>query len=221
MELDTKLTENFALQPMLLSDNYLVKPYIKDEFSFEPPSSKGFLQDFHHPDDQFQTNGSSSNPIFGVQTQCYDSFNNFTYGCSTDFDIPECKPFADNCGNGHVMDNFQSGGYLNLSQRNPIDIVGSDGIDMAYTAYQDIKPVSFVVPDELSSITAENMYYKRVGMNKNRALPTTIRTYKGRKKCNVVKGQWTIEEDRYKKGLNICFCLSPCLVFCSLFLIMY
>lgn len=205
MELDTKLTENFASQPMLLSDNYLMKPYIKDEFSFEAPSSKGFLQDFHHPD-QFQTNESSSNPIFGVPTQCYDSFNNFTYGCSTDFDISECKPFADNCGHGHVMDNFQSGGYLNLSQRNPIDIIGSDRIDMAaYIAYQDIKPVNFVVPDELSSITAENMYYKRVAMNKNRALPTTIRTYKGRKKCNVVKGQWTIEEDRYKKGLIFVF----------------
>lgn len=194
MELDTKLTENLASQPMLLSDNYLMKPYMKDGFSFEAPSSKGFLQDFHHPG-QFQTNGSSSNPIFGVpQTQCYDSLiNNFTYGCSSDFDIYECKPFADNCGRGHVMDNFQSAGYLNLSQRNPIDI-------MAFTTNcQDIKPVNFVVPDELSSITAENGYYKRVSMNKNRALQTTIRTYKGRRKCNVVKGQWTIEEDRYRK----------------------
>ncbi|KAE8124243.1 hypothetical protein FH972_019145 [Carpinus fangiana] len=196
MELDTKLiTENLASQPMLLCDNYLMKPYMKDEFSFEAPSSKGFLQDFRHPD-LFQTNGSSSNPSFGVQTQCYDSFNNFTYGCSTGFDVYECKPFADNCEHVHVMDNFQSGGYLNLSQRNPIDIMGSDRIDMAFTTCQDIKPVNFLIPDELSSITAENGHYKRVGMNKNRALPTTIRTYKGRKRCNWVKGQWTIEEDR-------------------------
>ena len=222
MELDTKLiTENLASQPMLLCDNYLMKPCMKDEFSFEAPSSKGFLQDYHHPD-QFQTNGSSSNPTFGVQTQCYDSFNNFTYGCSTGFDVYECKPFADNCEHGHVMDNFQSGGYLNLSQRNPIDIVGSDRIGMAFTTCQDIKPVNFVIPDELSSITAENGYYKRVGMNKNRALPTTIRTYKGRKRCNWVKGQWTIEEDRYRRFNIYLFCLSTCLVFSICFVfIMY
>ena len=69
MELDTKFRENPASQPVLLSDNYL-KSYIKDDFSFEA------------------TNGSSSNPIFGVQTQYYDTLNNnFTYGCtSTDFD---------------------------------------------------------------------------------------------------------------------------------------
>ena len=57
--------------------------------------------------DQFQINGSSSNPIFGVQTQW----------TSTDFDIYECKPFMDNGGHGHVVDNSQSGGYLNLSLR--------------------------------------------------------------------------------------------------------
>jgi myb proto-oncogene protein len=197
MELNTKLRENLVSQPILFSDNYL-KPYMKDDFSFEAPSSKGFLQDFHQLD-QFQTNGSSSNPIFGVQTQCYDSFNNnFTYGCtSTDFDIYECKPFVDNGGHGHVMDNFQSGGYMNLPQRNiPIDIMGSDRSHLAFTTCQDIKPMNFVVPDEVSCITAENGYYKRIGMNKNRALPTTKKPFKGRKKSNVVKGQWTIEEDR-------------------------
>nr|POE89381.1 transcription factor myb98 [Quercus suber] len=185
MELDTKFRENLASQPILLSDNYL-ESYMKDDFSFEAPSSKGFLQDIHHLD-LFQTNGSSSNPIFGVQTQCI----------STDFDIYECKPFMDNGGHGHVMDNFQSGGYLNLPQRNPIDIMGSDRSHMVFTTCQDIiKPLNFVVPDEVSCITAENGYYKKIGMNKNRAFPTTKKPQKGRKKSNVVKGQWTVEEDR-------------------------
>ncbi|KAK7849212.1 transcription factor myb98 [Quercus suber] len=180
--------ENLASQPILLSDNYL-ESYMKDDFSFEAPSSKGFLQDIHHLD-LFQTNGSSSNPIFGVQTQCI----------STDFDIYECKPFMDNGGHGHVMDNFQSGGYLNLPQRNPIDIMGSDRSHMVFTTCQDIiKPLNFVVPDEVSCITAENGYYKKIGMNKNRAFPTTKKPQKGRKKSNVVKGQWTVEEDRIGK----------------------
>ena len=188
MELDTKFRENLASQPILLSDNYL-ESYMKDDFSFEAPSSKGFLQEIHHLD-QFQTNGSSLNPIFGVQTQW----------TSTDFDIYECKPFMDNGGHSHVMDNFQSGGYLNLPQRNPIDIMGSDRSHMVFTTCQDIiKPLNFVVPDEVSSITAENGYYKKIATNKNRAFPTTKKPQKGRKKSNVVKGQWTVEEDRYKR----------------------
>ena len=60
---------------------------------------------------------------------------------------------------------------------------------------QEIKPSNFVVPYEVSRISPMN-YYKRVGVNKNdKSYPTTRRTYKVRKKSNVVKGQWTIEED--------------------------
>ncbi|KAF5476789.1 hypothetical protein F2P56_003490, partial [Juglans regia] len=197
MELETKLRENLASQALLLSDNHL-KPYMKDEFSFGTPS-KGFLQDFQSLN-RFHTKGSSSNPSFGVQTECYGSLiNNFTYGCSTDFDDIHnyCKPFADSGGNGHVMDNFHSGGYLNIPQRNPpYDTMGTDQGYMIFTTWQDIKPINFVVPDEVSCITAENGYNKKVGMNKNIALPETMRAYRGPRKCNVAKGQWTTEEDR-------------------------
>ncbi|KAG6683678.1 hypothetical protein I3843_12G027200 [Carya illinoinensis] len=168
---------------------------MKDEFSFGTHSSKCLLQDFHHPD-QFHPNGFASNPIFGVQThECSDSLDNFTYGFSTD----QCKlPFAENGGDGHVMDNFQNGGYLSFPQKNPGDIMATDHQGpMAFTtSFQDVKPVNFVVPDEVSCITAEIGSSKKFGMNKNRALPTTTREYKGRKKSNLVKGQWTIEEDR-------------------------
>ncbi|KAF5459905.1 hypothetical protein F2P56_019815 [Juglans regia] len=196
MELQTKLMENLGSQPMLFSPTYSLKPYMKDEFSFGTPSSKCLLQDFHHPDHEFHANGFASNPIFGVQTHgCHDSLDNFTYGFST-----ECKPFAENGGHGHVMDNFQSGGrYLSFPQTNPADIVATDDHQgpMAFTTtFQDVKPVNFIVPDEVSCITSEIGYYKKFGMNKNRALPTTTREYKGRKRSNLVKGQWTTEEDR-------------------------
>lgn len=202
MELDNKLIrENPFAQQMFLSDNYSNKPYMKDELiPFEPTSSRGgFLQDFHHLD-QFHASGSSSNPIFGVQTGSnFDSFDAFPYGSSTNIDFYdyECKPFADNNGaHGQVMDNFQSEGYLNLPHRNPIDIIGSNQGHISIN-FQEMKPINFVVPDEVSCVTAKRDFYKKVGMNKNRALPSTRRMWKGRKKNNVVKGQWTIEEDRF------------------------
>ena len=62
---------------------------------------------------------------------------------------------------------------------------------------QEIKPVNFVIPDEVSCIMGENCLYKKISMNsaKNRVSPAPQKTHKGRKKPHVVKGQWTIEED--------------------------
>ncbi|XVF50325.1 hypothetical protein PTKIN_Ptkin04bG0087700 [Pterospermum kingtungense] len=184
-------------QPMLLSDNCL-KPYIKDDqnpFETTPSSSKSYyLHDCHHLDHQIHVNGSSSsNPVYGVHTACYDPFDTFPYGCPTNkVDFYDSKPFGDS-----VMDNFQSGGFLNLSQMNPNDVMGSDIGYMPFDL-QETKPVNFVVPDEISCVSTapENAYYKKAGTTKNRILASTPRTWKGRKKSNVVKGQWIIEEDR-------------------------
>ena len=78
--------------------------------------------------------------------------------------------------------------------------MGSDRSQMVFTTCRDIiKPLNFVLPDEVSCISAENGYYKKIGMNKIRALPITKKPQKGCKKSNVVKGQWTVEEDRYKR----------------------
>ncbi|CAK7328882.1 unnamed protein product [Dovyalis caffra] len=190
------------------------KPYMKEEyFPFETPaspSSKGFLQDFNHLDDQanqFHANGSSSNPFFGVQTGSnFDSFDAFPYGSSSNIDFYdyECKPFAGNInggdghGHGQVSDSFQSGGYLNLSnQRNSIDEIGSNQGHISLN-FEDIKPVSFVVPDEVScASTTKNECKEKMGLNKTRTLlPSARKTWKGRKKNSMVKGQWTSEEDR-------------------------
>ncbi|XVE57156.1 hypothetical protein DITRI_Ditri04bG0069300 [Diplodiscus trichospermus] len=190
-------------QPMLLSENCL-KPYVKDDqfpFETDTQSPKGHynLQDFHHLDHQIHANGSSSYPVFGVQTaNCYDPFDAFPYGsCTNNVDFYECKPF--DVGHGQVMDNFQiSGGFLNHSQSNSMnDVMGSDFGYMPFD-FHEMKAANFVVPDEVSSVTAENAYYKEVGINKNinRVLASTQKTFKGRKKSNVVKGQWMIEEDR-------------------------
>ncbi|KAK8981396.1 hypothetical protein V6N11_027818 [Hibiscus sabdariffa] len=183
-------------QPMLLPDNCL-KPF--ETTNLSSSSKDYYMQDFHHldhDDHQIHVNGSSSsNPVF-----VYDSLDAFPYSLSTNsVDFYESKPFAaaadhGSVGHGQVMDNFGSVGLLNLchqSQRNSSNdvIMGSDvGNYMAAT-------FDFVVADEMSCVTAENGYY-----NKNRALANSTSrrssSWKGRKKSNGVKGQWTMEEDR-------------------------
>ncbi|KAK9278152.1 hypothetical protein L1049_027711 [Liquidambar formosana] len=197
MEFDTKYKENLATHQLFMSDNHL-KPYMGDVFSIEPCPSKGFLQDLPTLD-QLLANGSSSNPIFGVQTACnFDPFDPFTYGCSTNFDVYESKPYAENGGNGGVlMQNFQSGVYMNQPQKTLVDVAESDRSHLPFSYQEIIKPMNFVLPDEVSCITAENGYYKEVGNNKNRTSASSSRKpCKGRKKSNVVKGQWAPEEDR-------------------------
>ncbi|XP_006601427.1 transcription factor MYB98-like [Glycine soja] len=187
--IETNLTENYASEskPMHLQENYL-KPSMEDQLPFGTPSTQGFLQDSHHIDHlQFHVNGSSSsNPIFGVQTPNFDPFDH------------NCKLFAESNGSGHahLMDNFQYVGYsLNLPRTNQLDLMVANQSYVPFNALET-KPLNFVVPDEVSCISPPN-YYKRVGLNKNlRESPSTRITFKARKKSNIVKGQWTSDEDR-------------------------
>nr|KYP51553.1 Transcription factor MYB98 [Cajanus cajan] len=168
-----------------------LQPSMKDMLAFgNPSSSQGFLQDFHQID-QFHVNESSSNPI---QTPNFDALDNFTFKSSSSFDVYECKPFVENSGNAHVMDNFLYGNYsLNHPPRNQLDITVANQSFLPFNP-QETKFSNYVAPDEVSSISPMN-YYKRVGVNKNNKSYPTRRTYKIRKKSNIVKGQWTIEED--------------------------
>ncbi|KAK8536982.1 hypothetical protein V6N13_041936 [Hibiscus sabdariffa] len=175
MEFDPRDRENMSpqgQQPMLLSDNCL-KP-------FEATTPSPYLQDFHHldhDDHQIHVNGSSSsNPVF-----VYDYSDAFPYGCSANkVDFYECKPFAAAADrHGQVMDNLGSVGLLNLChQRNSTNDVGWD-------------VGNYMAADEMSFETAENGYH-----GKNRVLANSTSKWKGGKKSNGVKGQWTMEEDR-------------------------
>ncbi|XP_028778405.1 transcription factor MYB98-like [Neltuma alba] len=206
MDLHTNLRDSsYTLsQPMHLQETYLRPNMTKlDESPFGVPnSSQGFLQDFnyhvdhqHHHHNQFHLNeSSSSNPAFGgIHTLSFDSFDNF--------DVYECKPIVEINNNGHaqVLDDFQYGANcsLNVPQRNEANM------NQTYVPFNNsqeiIRPVNFVVPDELSCISPSVNYYRKVGFNKksNRVSSSLRRTsHRLRKKSNAVKGQWTIEEDR-------------------------
>jgi myb proto-oncogene protein len=108
-------------------------------------------------------------------------------------------------GNAYVMDNFLYGNYglNNLSHRNnQVEIMVTNTNQSNYFPFnisQEIKPLNFGVPDEVSCISPLN-YYKRINMNKNnKGILTSRKTQKVRKRSNVVKGQWTVEEDGYIK----------------------
>ncbi|PPD72165.1 hypothetical protein GOBAR_DD30947 [Gossypium barbadense] len=101
---------------------------------------------------------------------------------------PKADHNTGNLGHGHVMDNFQSSvGLLNLRNTISNDVIMM-GSDVGYLP-------SFEFPnlgDEVPCVTAENGYRLLVDSTSSR-----IRTnWKGRKKTNGVKGQWTMEEDR-------------------------
>lgn len=210
MDFHTKLRENHSYnntsQPisMHLQENYLRHHDMKldddhdHQISFgvtNPNSSQGnFLQDFninHIDHHQFHPNGPSSSskniiaPVFGVENLGFDGFDD-------SFEVYECKPFVD--------ENFQYGGNfscLNLPQRN--HQVENINMNQSYEAFhsQETKPVDFVMPDdEVSCILSPSSvnYTKRTDFSYMR---NKRKSFKVRKKSNMVKGQWTIEEDRY------------------------
>ncbi|XP_052732584.1 transcription factor MYB98 [Vigna angularis] len=185
MDIQGNLTENQASQPMHVQENCL-KPSMEDQLPFGVPSSQGFLQDFHHIDHFPVNDGSSSNPIFLQHTPNFDPFDH------------NCKPFAESNGSAHVhlMHNFQYVGYsLNLPRTNQLDMVVANQRFLPFGALET-KPLNFVAPDEISCISPPK-FYKKVGLNKNlRESSSTRRTFKARKKSNIVKGQWTSDEDR-------------------------
>lgn len=205
MVLDTNLRENYASQPIHLQENYLLKPRMKDEqLPFVAPnSSQCFLQDFNHIDQFHPVHGSSSsNQVFGVQTQNFDPFDNAACA-QTDFEVYDGnnKSFAENNGSGHahLIDNFQYDGYsLNIPRRNiQVDMMVENHSYFPFNNPSETKPLNYVVPDDEVSSIAPTNYYQRAGLNRNNRLsPTTRRAFKARKKSNIVKGQWTVDEDR-------------------------
>ncbi|KAJ6672387.1 MYB PROTEIN-RELATED [Salix viminalis] len=129
-----------------------------------------------HLDDHENANGSSSNPLFGVQTgSIFDSFDAFPYGSSSNIDFYdyECKPFAGNINEGSYQ------GHTSLN-------------------FEEVKPVRFSVQDEVSCVSsAENEGRNKMGLNMMKTpRPLARKTWKGRKNNSIVKGQWSTEEDR-------------------------
>lgn len=207
----------------------------EEDFPFEvvdqsKPTS--FLQDFHHldHDHQFDHHGStSSNPLLGIQTSS-SCINNAPFEhCSYQenmVDFYESKPlhlmnhhfqaaenpyFTRNHHHHHhqeinLVDEHDT---MDLEQNNmmmmrmiPFDYPPTEIIN---------KPMNFVMPDEVSCVSADtNDCYRAMSFNKTKPFLTrklssssSSSSWKGIKKTTLVKGQWTSEEDRFVININL------------------
>ncbi|XP_058227370.1 transcription factor MYB98-like [Rhododendron vialii] len=193
MEFDKNYGEKEDLTyPSLLQPNNYLKSEITEQ---EEEDDDFYLQDFDHHLDQFSFTGSSLTPEFDLENPCFDPFDPFqNIGPLSIDDFYELKPFShhQNEGNGTTDDGMQ------YPRKTLVDVSEPDPSSMPFIC-EDVKPMNFVIPDEGSCITAENIGYHKGnnGTRKNGA-PQSRRpcSNKGRKKSNSVKGQWTIEEDR-------------------------
>jgi len=211
MDFDPKYREKLSSHPsFFLPDNF---PKSRDEFSLEGISSSkdtSFLQDLH-PFENFNLNGSSSssNPMFSMQPTCLDPFDNSSLEGLQNFDFYESKPNGIHRGNNGslipLMDNFnQSDALVVLGQSQmvtPINMISSNSSFQPHNHfnYYDLGPTKYLPADEGSCTSLKNDMAMAA-----KSLSTTTMVRKGgrgrKKKTNVVKGQWTIEEDRLTSG---------------------
>ncbi|KAL9227462.1 hypothetical protein vseg_003147 [Gypsophila vaccaria] len=219
MDFETKFMEKFPSHqiPFFLHENYSSKMR-DDQFSLEGAfSSKGtnnFIQDNLQPLENFNLNvpssTSSNHTIFSLQQNCFypfDNNNNNNSGsnnCLPNLNFYETKPYGTHAPNngalGPLMDNLsQSGGIKGLGHSQmmatPINMVSPSGHAHHPFGYRDFGLMKSCKPSDEGSCSNPKTDVNMIA----KSFPPILvkRSVRGRKKkTNVVKGQWTIEEDR-------------------------
>lgn len=151
-----------------------------------------FLQDFQHLDHDHQFDhhhhhhgSTSSNPLLGIQTRpsCVNS------------SLFEHCAYQDN-----MVNMVNKHGPMDMKQDNMM--MGMISFD--YPPREITKPMNFVMPDEVSCVSADNDCYKSMSFNKTKPILTrklssssSSSSWKEKKETTLVKGQWTSEEDRF------------------------
>ncbi|KAL6011494.1 hypothetical protein ACLOJK_001942 [Asimina triloba] len=166
--------EQLAPVPVFLPAN-CTKPDIRTGFSLEPfPSkaSQGFLNFDHFAGDGFLGN-SNFHPLGGLAS---GSSSNDTGGSG--------KAFVVDSGNGVLGGGFEE------------EEEAGEPVEQDRSCYNVVEQMGFVLPDEISCVTGDNGFYGEVGLDSNKKSMQMKKGGKNQKKSNVVKGQWTLEEDR-------------------------
>ncbi|KAK6143236.1 hypothetical protein DH2020_023584 [Rehmannia glutinosa] len=190
MESDTKCgnDHNAPPRPISLSNIHLKQEVLDDDFYMDNiSSSKSYLQDFYNID-RFPLTALSFNPDIGIQANCFDPIDPFGHDSTIDFGLYGNEIIS------AVMHDIQGGGFLNFPDR-------KDSLMEIETElmYDDPKPLSFIVPDENSCVTADNLGFQKPDASKrseNSESASTKKCGRGRKKSKSAKGQWTTDEDR-------------------------
>ena len=226
MEFDTSFREDFPFLSSVFSDNSIFKPDFGNGFfplgdGSGSSSSKGLLHNFILPDHnhhstpnvnnasllnphhfhQFSIDGSSKNHFFGVSSTCTDPFEPDSNGFSNDLNAyTPSFPFApDDTVNNGPFQGFQSEGCCDFSQNKVSAHQPLPETDQSYNQplnFQDQQPpMTAKLADEVSCVTADQ---NGVDQKNNQRFFQTRRGSKALKKTNIIKGQWTPQEDRYK-----------------------
>ncbi|KAI4329535.1 hypothetical protein MLD38_027915 [Melastoma candidum] len=150
--------------------------------SQKPSRGDFLLQELHHLDQMHASSFPFDTPPYGNGLP--------------DLDFFECKPFQMTCyGQGHVMDNFQ------LSTNMICGIPEQSSVLLDYP--KDVKPLSFFMPDEASYVDnpghvyCDKTFADCKGRYSTSSSSCSRRSYKDRQKAQLVKGQWTVNEDRW------------------------
>lgn len=146
------------------------------------------IQDFHNLDHIHIS--AQTMPCFDVAPlNKYPNSN-----CLMNLDYLEHKSFTGNCSGEHdmVMDNFLS------------SLMSERTVPQSTTLFNyqfEMKTANFVVSNQITCSNADNGYNYQANCSKSldssSVSLSTRRSEKCRKKSRVVKGQWSIEEDRY------------------------
>ncbi|PON52486.1 Octamer-binding transcription factor [Parasponia andersonii] len=160
-----------------------------------------------------QSGSSSSNPFLGVSTPCIDSFVPYTNGFSKDLSaFNSSVPFPSQSQSGVMHGLVQSStkpfwGNQNLISDQPAvpetyDLYPSS--TAATLNFRDVGSARNLPDDHVSCISTDDKKVCRkkssssssVGQKKRRRIHMIRKAGKVQKKSNVIKGQWTPQEDR-------------------------
>ncbi|XP_042499857.1 transcription factor MYB98-like [Macadamia integrifolia] len=193
MDFETKYRENLSYPPTILSENYM-KPGFDDGFSLDAcSSSKGSLQDYSQFD-QFHVDDLSSNSKSGVLPPYFNQFETLASGSSSNFDIFESKSFIE-VGDKEVMEKFQNRVFMNCPPiRIKPDVIDLDRMTYPSLNFRDLEfPNLPFFPPETCISEDQNRFCRKMATNRKNF--SSRRTSKVQKRTNLIKGQWTTEED--------------------------
>uniref|UniRef100_A0A2N9HYE6 Uncharacterized protein n=1 Tax=Fagus sylvatica TaxID=28930 RepID=A0A2N9HYE6_FAGSY len=213
MEFDTNFREDFPFLSTLASNSPSKPPELPNElggnqFSLEASSPKGLIHNFHNFDnfplngsnlnphhvDHVNIEGSTTHPLDGIQIPYSDPFEAYSNGFFKEFNAYASTLFAPDGKNGN-MHGFESTiGLWDNPQKNLVQPIAQNQIYLPLN-YQQLGSANGRLAEDMSCTTAENGYHMKADEKKRKRM-NMRKASKAQKKTNIIKGQWTPQEDR-------------------------
>ncbi|KAJ8750306.1 hypothetical protein K2173_014221 [Erythroxylum novogranatense] len=213
MEIDTKFRDEFPYLSSLLIE-YPLKHELTNGLSLEAPSSKQALfHNFHQLShlaniddgqsssfnarflDRFNSiEGSSKNIFAGISETCIDPVQALVSEFSGDLSAYLSVSFSPDVAE-KLLHDFQSKPFWDCPEKPEDTCFDEEQMHQPLT-FEDFRLINSRVPtDDSSSVTEKNDHQKRVVQKKDKRLQVKKHS-RPCKNINIIKGQWTPEEDR-------------------------